>query len=73
MSEKMEYVYLGDRFTDPALRSKMCKAVRRSDGKCRRGKNGNFLIVFEDGKQAIVIGRLLRKVKNDTILQAIIE
>jgi len=58
----MEYIYLGDRRTDPALKPpKRCTAVRRRDGKCKRGKNGNFLVEFEDGKKAIVLGRLLRK------------
>lgn len=54
------YTYLGDRFTDPALRGKSCAAVRRADGKCIRGKNGNMLVEFE-GKKVNVVGRLLRK------------
>jgi hypothetical protein len=57
----MEYVYLGDRNTDAALKKQPCKAVRRSDGKCIRGKNGSMLVQFGDGKKYVVMGRLLRK------------
>lgn len=58
----MEYVYIGDRNTDRVLKSKACKAVRRSDGKCKRGKNGSMLVMFENGEMHVVVGRLLRKV-----------
>jgi hypothetical protein len=58
----MEYVYLGDRHTDTAIKNKTCNAVRRLNGKCKRGKNGAMLVVFEDGKTHVIIGRLLRKV-----------
>lgn len=57
----MEYIYLGDRYTDGSLKKKKCKAVRRN-GKCIRGKNGSMLVCFEDGKQSVVTGRLLRKI-----------
>ena len=56
----MEYIYLGAKNTDLKLRKKICKAVRRADGKCIRGKNGSMLVEF-DGKKAVVIGRLLKK------------
>lgn len=56
------YVYLGDRQTDPARRKTRCAAVRNSAGKCIRGRNGNFLVRFEDGQVSVVVGRLLRKV-----------
>jgi hypothetical protein len=56
----MTYRYIGDRYTDPALKGACCTAVRRHDGKCIRGKNGSMLVEFESGK-AVVIGRLLRK------------
>jgi hypothetical protein len=59
----MTYRYLGDRFTDPALKGQLCDAVRRPDGKCIRGRNGSMLVVFESGQRAVVIGRLLRKIK----------
>jgi hypothetical protein len=57
----MEYIYLGDRNTDPALKGARCKAVRRADGKCIRGKNGSMLVELEEGRRMVVIGRLLRK------------
>lgn len=56
----MSYIYLGDKFTSPELKGKSCEAVRREDGKCIRGKNGNMLVSFE-GVKTVVIGRLLRK------------
>jgi hypothetical protein len=59
----MTYKYLGDRYTSPELKGALCKAVRRPDGKCIRGKNGAMLVQFEFNK-AVVIGRLLRKVKS---------
>lgn len=61
--ETTTYIYLGDRFTDPALRGQTCTAVRRPDGKCIRGRNGSMLVSFGD-KKVNVIGRLLRKIKN---------
>jgi hypothetical protein len=57
-----EYKYLGDRFTDPKLRGKECRAIRTIDGKCIRGRNGNMLVSF-DGTPVVVIARLLRKIK----------
>ena len=59
----MDYIYLGDRNTEQLLRKQRCFAVRRN-GKCIRGKNGSMLVVFEDGKERIIIGRLLRKVNS---------
>lgn len=57
-----DYIYLGDRHTDPALKKQPCNAVRREDGKCIRGKNSNMLVQFQDGTKHVVVGRLLRKV-----------
>lgn len=57
----MEYIYLGDRNTDPLLKKMPCTAVLRADGKCIRGKNGSMLVQMNDGKKMIVTGRLLRK------------
>lgn len=57
-----QYKYLGDRFTDPCLKGRTCTAVKREDGKCIRGRNGNMLVEF-DGIKAVVIARLLRKIK----------
>lgn len=56
------YRYLGDKYTSPELKGAICRAVRRQDGKCIRGKNGSMLVEFEACK-AVVIGRLLRKIK----------
>lgn len=58
-----EYIYLGDRLTRPDLRRKPCRAVRRPNGKCVRGKNGNMLVEFDDVGKCVVLGRLLRKIK----------
>jgi hypothetical protein len=59
----MEYIYLGDRNTDARLKGKACAAVRNAAGKCIRGKNGNILVMFDGGQKAVVVARLLRKVK----------
>lgn len=55
-----EYLYLGDKNTDAALRGQKCAAVRGANGKCIRGKNGSMLVTFGDTKM-VVVGRLLRK------------
>jgi hypothetical protein len=62
----VEYIYLGDRFTDSTLKKKRCAAGRRNN-KCVRGRNGSMLVVFADGEQRVVIGRLLRKIQLKTI------
>ncbi|GAA4454775.1 hypothetical protein GCM10023189_21690 [Nibrella saemangeumensis] len=62
----MIYTYLGDRMTDPDLKGATCSAVRRADGKTIRGKNGSMLVQFENGRTAVVIGRLLRKQSSPT-------
>ncbi len=56
----MDYVYLGDRNTADHLKKKSCNAVRKN-GKCIRGRNGSMLVCFEDGRHAVIVGRLLRK------------
>lgn len=61
----MEYIYLGDRYTDERFKKKECKAVRNSRGKCIRGKNSNMLVEFEGGLLVNVLARLLRKVKHN--------
>jgi len=55
-----EYFYLGDKLTDLSLKNRSCYAVRRKDGKCIRGKNGNMLVEI-DGIRVNIIGRRLRK------------
>ncbi|MEO3407547.1 hypothetical protein AAFN85_26755 [Mucilaginibacter sp. CAU 1740] len=59
----MQYIYLGDRLTDPVLKGQRCKAVRRADGKCIRGRNGSMLVKFAGNIKCVVIGRQLRKIK----------
>lgn len=58
----MDYIYLGDRFTDTALKKTACNAVRKNK-KCIRGKNSNMLVEFENNKKVVVLARLLRKKK----------
>lgn len=59
----VDYIYKGDKLTDPLLKNKQCSAVRRPDGKCIRGRNGSMLVVFENGGKYVIIGRQLRKIK----------
>lgn len=59
----MDYVYLGDRLTDPYWRGLPVNAVRRADGKCIRGRNGSMLVEDAHGNRCVVIGRLLVKRK----------
>lgn len=58
-----KYRYIGDRFTDPALKGQHCEAIRNPNGKCIRGKNGSMLVSFS-GRPVIVIARLLRKIND---------
>ena len=58
---EQRYRYIGRKPTDPRWRGQECVAVRRPDGKCIRGRNGNMLVSF-DGVTVVVVGRLLRKV-----------
>jgi hypothetical protein len=60
-----DYVYLGDRSTAELYKRQQCNAVRRADGKCIRGKNGNMIVVFHE-KPVVVQARLLRKIKRPT-------
>ena len=57
-----DYIYLGDKFTDPSLKGKECKAVRRSNGKCIRSRMSTMLVSF-DGVIHNVLARRLRKIK----------
>ena len=65
--DEMDYIYLGDRLTRPELRRMPCRAVRRSDGKCIRGRNGNMLVEFDGVGKCVILGRLLRKIKKPKI------
>lgn len=58
----MAYIYLGDRYTGPEYKRKPCIAVKRADGKCIRGRNGNMLVSF-GGIKVVVVARQLRKTK----------
>lgn len=62
--DEMDYIYLGNRLTRPELRRMPCRAVRRLNGKCIRGRNGNMLVEFSGVGKVVVLGRLLRKLKN---------
>ena len=57
----MRYTYLGDRMTREDLRGMQCDPVLRPDGKCVRFRNGTMLVVDAQGRQQIVMGRLLRR------------
>ncbi|MCE3281289.1 MAG: hypothetical protein K0Q66_26 [Chitinophagaceae bacterium] len=57
-----DYVYHGDRNTDPLLKQQRCSAVRNAGGKCIRGKNGNMLVRF-GARPVVVVARLLRKIR----------
>ena len=56
----MDYIYLGDKFTDTSLKNKECNALRRNNGKCIRGKMSTMLVSF-DGIVHNVLARRLRK------------
>jgi hypothetical protein len=55
------YIYKGDRLTTEFYKGRGCNALRRPDGKCIRGKNGNMLVEFE-GNKVVVLARQLRKI-----------
>lgn len=58
-----QYIYKGDRFTDPALKGQPCTAVLRPNGKCiTAGRKVAILVSFK-GKKVVVNRRLLRKIK----------
>ena len=61
-----EYQYLGDRSTAEPYKGQPCNAVRRADGKCIRGKNGNMLVSFYE-TLVVVQARLLRKTKKASL------
>lgn len=58
-----DYIYKGDRLTDKPYKASPCKAIRRRDGKCIRGRNGNMLVDF-NGHKVVVLARQLRKMGN---------
>ena len=60
---KYDYIYHGDKLAklQSPFAGKPCKAVRRLNGKCIRGKNSNMLVLFPGGFQVVVLARMLRK------------
>ena len=60
-----EYTYLGDRSTVDPYKGRQCNGVRKPNGKCIRGKNGNMLVSFQE-TLVVVQARLLRKIKRPT-------
>jgi len=58
-----EYIYKGDRLTNADFKNKHCVAIKKDDGKCIRGKNGNMLVYFPGLKiKAIILAKRLRKI-----------
>jgi len=55
------YTYRGDRMTDTSVKGATVTLVRRPDGRCVRGRNGNILAVI-DGRRIVVLARQLRKI-----------
>lgn len=64
---QMDYIYKGGKLTDPNLKGRLCKAIRRLDGKCIRGKNGNMLVELDNGVQHIVVAKFLRKINQQKL------
>lgn len=62
----MEYIYRGDKLTAPELKGQHCKAVRRADGKCIRGRS-KILVEFQNGERHVVLAYHLRKIKSDIV------
>ncbi len=60
---KFDYIYSGDRLTDSRLKNLRCNAIRRKDGKCIRGRNGNMLVIFENGEKSVILARRLKKIR----------
>lgn len=60
----MDYIYHGDRLAkiQSKYAGQQCRAVRRTDGKCIRGRNSNMLVEFLGGVQVVVPARMLRKI-----------
>ena len=57
-----EYIYLGDKLTDPALKNKPCRAIRNRAGKCIRSPMATMLVEFEGGQLCVILARRLRKI-----------
>lgn len=64
MKSDQQYIYHGDLLAKQIspYAGQICTAMRRPDGKCLRGKNGNMLMNFS-GSLVIIPARHLRKIK----------
>lgn len=60
-----QYIYRGDKLTDPTLKERSCTAVLAETGKCIRGGNGNILVRFDTGELVVVVGRRLKTIKSE--------
>jgi hypothetical protein len=58
-----DYIYTGDKLTDPRFVNQPCNRVLNARGKCIRGKNSNMLVEFAGGEIVNVLARRLRKIK----------
>lgn len=54
---------MGDRLTATDIKGLPCRAVRRANGKCIRGRNANMLVEFPDGVKMVILARRLKKIK----------
>jgi hypothetical protein len=59
----MEYIYHGDKITDPKNKKQPCKAIRKNS-KCWRGKNSNMLVKFAGSDQVSDHGKLVKEDKD---------
>lgn len=58
---RVRYIYLGDKLTDPTLVGMECDPLRRADGKCIVSiKMATALVVDEAGRKHVVLRRRLR-------------
>jgi len=61
------YIYLGDKFTDPKLTNKKCRAVLREDGKCIKA-GSKMLVEFPRYGKCVVLMRRLRRTNLNLLL-----
>lgn len=67
-----EYIFHSDRIGkayNSVYVKQECKAIRRKDGKCIRGRNSNMLVEF-DGVKVVIPARMLRKIKKRNLLKS---
>jgi hypothetical protein len=67
----IRYIYINKAYRDNGAKHGFyCDPVKNDRDRCIIGKNGNMLVVFEDGVKVVVIRRCLRLVKNELIKKA---